>query len=282
LPPACEEGRVDTSDGLALFVRRFRPEAPRAVLLVIHGLAEHSGRYRHVAERFASRGYAVYVPDLRAHGRSPGVPVHVDRFDEFVTDVAAVRARAASECTGLPLVLVGHSQGGLVALRSTLLDPGGLSGTILSSPLLGIAPGARPNLVVRTASRFLAVVAPRVRFPTRVDARLLSRDSAVGRAYDADPLVSHRASAGWYAALHAAMADAHARASALRVPILMMVSGDDAIVDPHAAEAWARRAPAGLVDFVRFDGFFHEMFNEPEKDRPFQTMDAWLAAACAR
>ena len=278
---ACEEDVVTTGDGLELFLRRWRPRAPNAVLVVVHGLAEHSGRYVHFGQRFAERGYAVYAPDLRAHGRSPGLRVHVDRFDEFVCDVAAVRARAGSECPGCPMFLVGHSQGGLVALRATLLEPDGLSGTILSSPLLGVAPSARPKPMLRAASRLLAVVAPRARFPTHVDTRLLSRDPAVGKAYAADPLVSHRASAGWYVSLLAAMADTHRRASSLRVPMLVMVSGDDGIVDPDAAEGWSQSAPAGLVDFVRFDGFYHEMFNEPDKERPFQRIDAWLAARLA-
>ena len=281
LTSACEDDVVTTRDGLGLWLRRWRPRTPKGVLVVVHGLAEHSGRYVHVGDRFAERGYAVYAPDLRAHGRSPGLRVHVDRFDEFVADVAAVRARAGSECPGSPLFLVGHSQGGLVALRATLLEPDDLSGTILSSPLLGVAPGARPKPLLRAASRLLAVVAPRSLFPTRVDTRLLSRDPAVGRAYDADPLVSHRASAGWYVSLLAAMADAHRRASSLRVPLLVMVSGDDAIVDPEAAAEWSRNAPAELVDFVRLEGFYHEMFNEPDKERPFQQMDAWLAARLA-
>ncbi len=281
MAPARDEGHVTTADGLQLFLRRWRPQAPRAVLVVVHGLAEHSGRYVHVGERFAARGFAVYAADQRAHGRSPGLPVHVDHFDEFVADVAAVRARAASECPGRPLVLVGHSQGGLVALRSTLLAPEGLAGTILSSPLLGIRPSARPNPLLRAASRALAVIAPRMRFPNRVDARLLSHDPAVGQAYDADPLVSHRASARYYVSLLEAMADAHRRGSSLRVPMLVMVSGDDAIVDPRAAEAWARTAPARRVDLVCFDGFYHEMFNEPDKERAFTTMDAWLEARLA-
>ncbi len=278
---ACEEDVVTTGDGLELFLRRWRPSTPKGVLVVVHGLADHSGRYVHVGEHFVERGHAVYAPDLRAHGRSPGLRVHVDRFDDFVCDVAAVRARAATECPGCPLFLVGHSQGGLVALRATLLEPDGLSGTILSSPLLGVAPSARPKPLLRAASRLLAVVVPRARFPTHVDTRLLSRDSAVGEAYAADPLVSDRASAGWYVSMSAAMADAHRRATSLRVPMLVMVSGDDAIVDPDAAEEWSRSAPAVLVDFVRFDGFYHEMFNEPDKEQPFQQMDAWLAARLA-
>lgn len=281
MAPARDDGLVTTPDGLQLFLRRFRPEGSRAVLVVVHGLAEHSGRYLHVGERFSARGFAVYAADHRAHGRSPGLPVHVDGFDEFVADVAAVRARAASENPGRPLFLVGHSQGGLVALRSTLLAPQGLAGTILSSPLLGIRPSARPSPLLRAASRVLAVLAPRMRFTNNVDARLLSHDPAVVQAYDADPLVSHRASARYYVSLLEAIADAHRRGPALRIPLLVMVSGEDEIVDPDAAEAWARTAPPRLVDFARFDGFYHEMFNEPDKELPFTRMDAWLEARLA-
>ncbi len=278
MPIACDESRIETQGGLRLFLARYGPEAPRGVLIVVHDLAEHAGRYRHLAERFAERGYAVYVPEYRGHGRSPGLQVHVDRFDEFVWDVAAARAQASAEHPALPLFLAGHSQGGLIALRSALAQPAGLAGLIVSSPLLGAHPSVQPGPALAAAARVLSVIAPRLRLANHVDHAALSRDPAVGAAYAADPLVSHRVSARWYTQLLEAIADTHARAGALAVPALVMVSGADRIVDPEATARWVQAAPPQRIEFVRWEGFFHEMWNEPERERVFARMDAWLDA----
>ncbi len=277
MPFAYEETHLQTSDGLRLFLARWRPERPRGVLVLVHGLAEHSGRYRHVAEWFADRDFAVDVPEYRGHGRSPGLAVHVQRFDEYVADVRAARARAASDHPSLATVLVGHSQGGLIALRSALLEPAGLTGLILSSPLLGAHPSVKPGRLLAAAAQVLSMVAPRLRLPNHVDPALLSRDRAVGAAYAADPLVSHRVSARWYTELLAAIADTHTRAPQLAVPTLVMVSGADRIVDPDATARWVAAARPGLVEHVCWEGFFHEMFNEVERQTVFERMDAWLA-----
>jgi alpha-beta hydrolase superfamily lysophospholipase len=273
---ARDDTTFESRDGLRLCLARWRPEAPRAVLLVVHGLAEHAGRYRHVAERFAARGYAVDVPEYRGHGRSPGPRVHVERFDDFVDDVAAARRRLVAELPRLPLLLVGHSQGGLIALRETLRDPAGLAGLVLSSPFLGMHPSLQPGPLLAAAARVLDVVAPRLRLPNHVDPSILSRDPAVGRAYAADPLVSHRVSSRWYMEMRRALADTHARAHALAVPALLMVASEDRLGDPAAAARWAAAAPPALIELVRWEGFFHELFNEPERERVFEGMDAWL------
>ncbi len=278
MPVAYDESRIETQAGLRLFLARWRSETPRGVLVVVHGLAEHAGRYRHLAERFAGRGFSVYVPEYRGHGHSPGLRVHVDRFDEFVDDVAAARALASAENPSLPLFLVGHSQGGLIALRSALGEPEGLSGLVVSSPLLGAHPSVQPGPFLAAAARVLSVIAPRLRLANHVDPSALSRDAAVGAAYMADPLVSRHVSARWYTELLQAIADTHARAALLAVPALVMVSDDDRIVDPEATARWAKAAPVSRVEFVRWGGFCHEMWNEPERERVFTRMDAWLEA----
>ncbi|HET7293605.1 MAG TPA: alpha/beta fold hydrolase [Vicinamibacteria bacterium] len=271
-----DETTFPSRDGLRLHLTRWRPAAPRAALLLLHGLAEHAGRYRHVAERFAGRGHAVDVPELRGHGRSPGPRVHVDRFDDFVDDADAARDRLAAERPGLPLFVIGHSQGGLVALRAALRRPSGLAGVMASSPLLGTHPSMRPGPLLAAAARVLDVVLPAVLLPNHVDPGVLSRDPAVGRAYASDPLVSRRVSPRWYFETLRAIADTHARAAELTVPALVMLSGDDRLLDTAAMARWVAAAPAHLVESVRWDGFYHEMFNEPDRERVFARMDDWL------
>lgn len=270
------DGWCETGDGLALRFRAWRPRDARAVLLVLHGLAEHSGRYLHVGARFAAAGYAVYALDFRGHGQSPGPRVHVAAFDEFVDDVDALRAAAEARHPGRPLVLVGHSQGGLVALRYVLTRPAGVAAAILSSPLLGVHPAIRASFGLVVLARALSVLWPGVLLPNRVDASLLSHDPEVGRAYDADPLVSHRVSPRWFTSVTLAMRQVHERAPHLALPLLLMVSGADRIVDPEAALRFAARAPKDELELVLWEGLYHEMFNEPEREAVFVRMEAWL------
>jgi alpha-beta hydrolase superfamily lysophospholipase len=272
------DGSCETRDGLALHYRAWLPPTPRGVLLIVHGLAEHSGRYAHVGPRFAAAGYAAYALDHRGHGLSPGRRVHVGRFAEYLDDVDALAAVTRHRHPGLPLVLVGHSQGGLVVLTCVLERPRGLAGAIVSSPLLGVHPAARASPALVAAARVLSVLWPNVLIPNHVDASRLARDPAVGRAYLADPLVSHRVSPRWLIAVLRAIERVHQDAPFLSIPVLLMISGADRIVDPEASVRFASRAPAHLVDLVRWEGFFHEMFNEPDRETVFRRMEAWLEA----
>jgi acylglycerol lipase len=273
-----DHGFVATPDGLRLYWRRWWAASAKGVLLLVHGLAEHLERYAHVASYFAERGFVVLALDYRGHGRSEGPRVHVDRFDRFVDDVALLRQKAHADHPGLPLYLIGHSQGGLVALRSALSDPARLAGAVVSSPVLGVHRDARPSVLTVALARVLSVVAPGLRLPNHVIAERVSRDPDVVAAYRRDPLVSRRVSSRWYVSLQNAVADTHARAGSFPVPLLLMVSGSDLIVDPEAAARWASRAPASLVEFVRWDGLYHEMFNEPERQTVLRRVHSWLSA----
>ncbi len=273
---ACVDGSCTARDGLSLRFRAWQPGGVRAVLLVLPGLAEHSGRYLHVGARFAEAGYAVYVLDHRGHGLSPGPRVHVARFDEFLEDVDALRAVAEAQHPGRPIVLVGHSHGGLVALRYVLARPAGLAAAILSSPLLGVHPSSRASPTLVVLARVLSVLWPGVLLPNHVDASQLSRDPEVVRAYRQDPLVSHRGSPRWFTSAMLAIRQAHERAPHLALPALLMVSGADRIVDPEASLRFAAHAPKDKLELVLWEGLYHEMFNEPERETVFAKVERWL------
>ncbi len=272
-----ETGTTRAKDGVELFWRAWIPSSPRGAMVVVHGLGEHSGRYGATAERLTRMGLAVWAPDLRGHGRSPGIRVHVERFDEYLEDTDAALALAASRHPKLPLFLLGHSMGGLVALRHLLHRPGAASAAVISSPALGTHPRFEPNAFTKGAARVLSRVAPRLLIASNLDATCLSRDRSVVEAYLADPLVSRKVSARWYTEIVAAMGDVRARAASVRTPVLLMQSGDDVLVDPEATRGWAGAAPAERVEFVWWHGFYHEMFNEPEKDLVFGRVEAWLS-----
>ena len=273
-----------TADGLDLHCRSWMPAEPRGVIVIVHGLAEHGGRYRETAELFASQGWAVVAGDLRGHGRSPdpaGRRVHVGRFSDYFHDVNAFLAAARAACPGLPIFLLGHSMGGLIAISCVLGDPAGLAGAVISSPALDAHPEFRPPLLLRLLVGLLARLAPRMLFPSDLDTSALSRDPEVVRAYLDDPLVSSKVSARFYSELMAAMHRVREQADALAIPMLLMQSGADRLVDPDAPARWAASAPPGRIEFVRWEGFYHEMFNEPEKDAVRERTLDWLNARLA-
>jgi len=257
-----DQGWIENGGEHRLFWRHRSGEGKtKAVLLFVHGLAEHSGRYGHVMEYFASLGFDCWAFDFRGHGESPGLRVHVDRFDDYLNDLHAVHSLVRTANPEQPLFLIGHSQGGLITLRYTLTYPEGLEAVVVSSPFLGVHPDSRPNVLLRMSAHLLSIVAPRLMLSKPPDAALLSHDPAVGEAYLADPLTSRSVSARWFTEVMAAHRNTYDRAGDLKIRTLVMQSGDDRLADPAATRAWVDSAPPDLVDFVQWDGFYHEMFN---------------------
>jgi alpha-beta hydrolase superfamily lysophospholipase len=259
-----------------VFWRSWDCPSPRGAVLIVHGLAEHSGRYEHVGRFLAGHGWAAYALDTRGHGRSPGPKVHVGDFAEFLEDVRGVLGRVRDRHAGLPLFLLGHSQGGLVVLQYALRHPDGLAGVVVSSPLLDSHPSLRPSKAFGLAIVALLRLAPGLRLPSGVDPRAISRDPAVVKAYVEDPLVSHRVSPAWYAALRRAQSEVRAGAARLAVPALVLATPDDRLVDPAAIRSFAGEAPPDRVEQSWWPGLSHELMNEPERERVLQAIDGWL------
>ena len=271
------EWTVRAPRGPSLFGRSWLTTPPaRATVLIVPGLAEHGGRYAATAAALAEAGFAVHAVDYRGHGRSEGIRVHVDSVDEYVADVRAAMDEVRRRHPGLPLFLLGHSQGGLVVLKLVLDDPAGLAGVVVTSPFLAVHPRSRPSAFMRAGAAVLRRLAPRLPVPTRIDVSVLSRDPAVGEAYARDPLVSSKASAGWLSAIARAQREVLARAPSLRLPALVMASGGDLLVDPEAARIFALEAPPEHVEFVWWDGYYHEMLNDLGRERVVERIVSWL------
>jgi alpha-beta hydrolase superfamily lysophospholipase len=263
-------------DGSSLFVQAWIPDRPRGALLIVHGLGEHSGRHAGLARFFADKDLACYAFDCRGHGRSSGRRGHIGRFAEYSQDVLSLDALVAERISG-PRFLVGHSYGGLVVLDVLLSEnPPKVRGAVLSSPLLGIPPAARPAAPLAALARGLSRAWPTVPFPNGINPRHLSRDPSVVAGYLADPLVGHSVSPRWYVETMKALESVHLRAGELRVPLLLLYAGADRIVDPEATHAWATLAPRNLVEEVRYPGLFHEIFREPEAEAVLGRMSSWL------
>jgi alpha-beta hydrolase superfamily lysophospholipase len=268
------EGWTRSADGTALFWRAWRAASPRAAVAIVHGLGEHSGRYGHVGSFLAARGYDCWAGDCRGHGLSPGPRVHVDDFTRYVEDAGAFVELAAA--SGRPAFLLGHSQGGLVALLRALRHPQGLRGVVASSPYLAVHPAAAPSGVKLAGASVLLRVAPGFLVASGIDTGVLSHDPQVERDYLADPLVSRKVSPAWFRAAHAAQAEVVEGAPRFAVPALVMAAGDDRLVDPAAIRSWAHERHAAAVAFIEWAGMYHELFNEIGKEQVLERVAGWI------
>ena len=276
-----ENNKLKTSDGIELFWRSWQADSPTGVIVLVHGLADHSGRFEEIGQFLASNGWTVYACDLRGHGLSSdghqAGRVHVDHFSEYANDVKALISLAKQSHPGLPVIILGHSMGGLISLTYVLDNPEELDGAVLSSPALGAHPDVELPAILNLAVRLLVRIKPRLLFSSDLDTSSISRDPDVVRAYIDDPLVSNKVSARWYVEITKAIEDIQGRAAELKIPTLLMQSGDDRLVDPQAAPRWAKDAPKDLLKLVIWDELFHEMFNEPEKEKVYACVLEWLS-----
>lgn len=280
--PAPRMGRLRTADGLELASYRWPAgdgtAPPRATIALVHGLAEHAGRYAALATRLNAAGIEVLAIDLRGHGQSPGKRAWVERFDGYLIDADALVAEAARDDT--PLFLMGHSMGGAVAaLYAIERVPArgyALAGLVLSSPAL--APGRDVPRWMLAMSRIISRIWPT--FPAiRIDAALLSRDPAIVAANRADPLVHHGAvPARTGAEILDAMARIERGRGALRTPVLVYHGTDDKLTEPDGSRAFGARVGSTDRTLTLYEGGFHETMNDLERDRVIDALIAWIHA----
>jgi acylglycerol lipase len=261
-----------------LHAQAWLPEGePRAVVVISHGLAEHGGRYAALAERLVARNYAVYALDHRGHGRSPGGRANIERFAYVVSDLGTFVGRAQRQHPGHPAFLIGHSMGGAIALGCALQFPDALKGLVLSAPALTI--GEDVSALKSWLVRLLSAVAPGVGALT-LPATAISRDPAVVSAYERDPLV-YRGSvpARTLAELLAAINQFPERVPRLRVPVLVQHGTADSLVPCDANRSiYAALGQPKQRAIRTYEGLFHEIYNEPERDRVIRDLEAWLEA----
>lgn len=270
-------GFLDRPDGTRIFWRSLRPaEGARALVMIVHGVAEHVGRYQHVMEHLANAGYAVYAHDHRGHGDSSGRRVFVSRFSEYTEDLQAVIAHAQTEVPGKKVVLLGHSMGGLIAIQHLSDFAGVAELAVLSGPALGIAvkvPKWKDSL-----GRVMSKVWPSLAIPTGIGAELVSRDPAVVKAYAEDPKVTKKATARWYTEYLDAQERGFAEASRIRIPLLMLTGGKDQLVSTPGAERWYAAVGSQDKTHTPYPELYHEVMNEPEKDEVLAGIVTWLDA----
>lgn len=269
-----EEGRFVGAGGLGIYFQSWLPEIePRAVVVIVHGAGEHSGRYPHVATRLVADGYAVHALDHRGHGRSGGSRALIDRMDNAVADLDSLVLRAAARHPGTQIFMLAHSMGGTVALCYATAHQDRLAGLILSAPLAALA-AASPAM--RIAGRLLSTVAPKLGL-VAVDSSLISRDPEVVSAYESDALVHHgKLPARTVAELAAAIESFPDGVGAIQLPALILYGTADGLCPPSGSTMVGDRIGSSDVTVKAYDGLYHEILNEPERGAVLDDLCSWL------
>ena len=271
------EDHFTTPDGADIYTQTWLPDdTPQAIILIVHGLGEHSGRYGNYVSYFVPRGYALYSFDARGHGRSSGTRGHINRFDRYIEDIDRRVAEVRSDWPSTPLFILGHSLGSLMVLSYGARHPDQLTGLIVTGTALQDAlelPAWKRNLAT-----LLSRVTPSLKMNNGVAPSGLSRDPAVTTAYEADSLTHTWGTPRLSTEVDMTRTQVWQSAAAWRVPLLMLHGGADAICLAEGARQFAAQTPAGLVDYREYSGAYHEIHNEPEKEQVFRDVEAWLQA----
>jgi acylglycerol lipase len=256
---------------------RFRenvPDGARAAVLGVHGFAEHVGRYAYVEQFLAARGFSFHMMDNRGHGKSVGARGHVDRFDRYADDLHVFRNMVESRAAGRPLFILAHSNGSLISARYALRYGAGVRGLVLSG--IPIRPGFKVNPVKLKVGMMLARFVPGLTLPGELSPDDICRDKKVVEDYVNDPLVFDVQSIGFARQFFWAMDDLLARAAEFKHPALFQHGGDDRLCSPPAAREFYQKISSADKQFVMYDGLYHEIYNEFEKDSILATAAEWL------
>jgi alpha-beta hydrolase superfamily lysophospholipase len=253
------------------------PSAPVGLVLVAHGVAEHAGRYHHVAEVLIELGLRVVIPDHRGHGRSGGKRIVVRDFSEYTGDLETLRRLELVESR--PTYLIGHSMGGAIALDHALDHQSQLAALILSAP--AVLPGDDISPALMRVAKLMGKYVPSLP-GQKLSSASVSRDPAVVKAYDEDPLnYRGKLKAGVGGAMLRAMDSFPSRLPSLRLPLLVMSGTEDQLVNPQGARLVDQLAGSSDKTLKMYDGLYHEIFNEPEKELVLGDLSDWLKAHLA-
>jgi alpha-beta hydrolase superfamily lysophospholipase len=262
-------------DGLNIYAQSWEPEilSPKAVVCLVHGIGEHSNRYAHVAEAFTKAGYALFGADLRGHGKSEGPRGHFPSIDAVVQDIDLLLDHARIGYPGVPLILYGHSLGGILVLYYGLKQKPDVEGIIATSSGLRTALEKQPAKIL--AAKILGSLMPGVSLPTGLDQNAISQDKEVVAIYAADPLVHDRMSLGFGKIMLSAIRWIFEHAKEFSLPLLLMHGKSDSIAYPSGSEEISALVKE-KSKLVLWENGWHELHNEPFKEKVFKTMISWM------
>ncbi len=268
------EWQWQTKDGLQTFSQGWAPQGkPKAVICLVHGHGEHIGRYAHVGAALAKAGYALLGFDLRGHGKSAGPRGHAPSYEALMDDIAAFLEQASGRYPKTPRLLYGHSLGGNLVINYALRRKPGLAGVIATGPWLKLA--FQPPASKVSLGRMMNNILPGFSQASGLETAALSRDPDVARAYESDPLVHDKISARLFVSVYESGLWALEHAAELSLPLLLMHGTADRLTSAEASKEFAAKA-GKKVTLSLWEGWYHEIHNEPEKEKVFKVMTEWM------
>lgn len=261
-------------DGQELYYTVTHPKRAKGVILLLHGMAEHSGRYTAFANFLAESGWMVYRYDQRGHGRTPGLRCYVENLDILVEDLEEVLHWIKTKHPRKKLFLLGHSFGGQVSLNFLAAHPKMVQGAILSSPNIALA--MKVPWITKVVGQFASKFLPSFHIPNDVDPKWVSRDPKVVKAYQEDRLVEDKISLRLGAEVLKNLEELPAKAKKIRTPVLFFQGSGDKITCPQATQDFFEHVSAKDRHLKIYPGFYHETLNELGKAEVYQDVLHWL------
>ena len=268
-----ETAFLTSEDGTKLFYEYLAPDTPKALVLMVHGFADHCGRYQQMAEALAARGCGVMRFDYRGHGRSDGRRGHIFRFHEYIMDFSAAYAALLARKTGsVPAFVMAHSYGGLITLHASKLYQ--FDGVVFSSPFFGFA--IKVPAWKAVAGRLLSRYIPGLSMPTDIDAAIVSHDPATVDEYATDRLIGRVATARWLTETEAAHENIPELAAAFNAPVLFQQAGDDRLVDATAGRCAFDAFKSDDKSWSERSGEYHEIWFELDREPTLAEAYDWI------
>lgn len=270
-----QDGYFENLEQTPIYFQTWIPNRPiKAVLLIVHGLGEHSGRYDNLVQRFVPQGFVVYGFDHLGHGKSSGRRCHVERFTRYLADLDLMVDKVKSEHPSLPLVLFGHSMGGLISSSYLVENQDKISAAVLSSPAIE-APDIVPDVLLKIG-RTLSKLWPTLGV-VKLEAEGICRNESVVKEYEADALVHHgKISARLGQELLDQMQWLKLHMSQIKLPVLIIQGEHDVLVEPQGAQNLLDHIGSKIKKLIMYKGLYHELINEPEREVVLNDVELWI------